>query len=66
MKAFFLVMNLLYGIPGLLLGVAAASSVTQNPVAAVLGFTIAGLAAVCLWLAKEAVSNGGNGPADVA
>ena len=57
MKTVFLAINLLYGIPGLLLGLAAASDATQNPVAAVLGLTIAGLAATCLWLAKETVSN---------
>ena len=34
----------------------AASDATQNPVAAVLGLTIAGLAVICLWLAKETVS----------
>ncbi|MBK7766403.1 MAG: hypothetical protein IPI44_09965 [Sulfuritalea sp.] len=66
MKAVFLAMNLLYGIPGLLLGVAAASNVTQNPVAGVLGVTIGGLAAVCLWLAKETLVNGSNSSADVA
>lgn len=58
MKALFVTMNLLYGIPGLLLGVAAASDVTQNPVAAVLGVTVGGLAAVCLWLAKESLTDG--------
>ena len=57
MKAFFVAINLLYGIPGLLLGIAAASNLTQNPVAAVLGITIGGLAIACLWLAREAVSN---------
>lgn len=60
MKAVFFAINLLYGIPGLLLGIAAVSSLTQNPVAAVLGITIGGLAGVCLWLAKEAVTDGRN------
>ncbi len=58
MKAFFVAINLLYGVLGLLLGIAAASTVTQNPVATVLGITVGGLAAVCLWLAKQPVSNG--------
>lgn len=66
MKAVFLAINLLYGIPGLLLGVAAASNVTQNPVAAVLGITIGGLAAFCLWLAKETATSGNNGPTSIA
>lgn len=66
MKALFVAMNLLYGIPGLLLGVAAASNVTQNPVAAVLGATIGGLAAVCLWLAKESVTDGGSSATHMA
>lgn len=66
MKAVFLAINLLYGIPGLLLGIAAVSNVTQNPVAAVLGITIGGLAAFCLWLAKETVTSGSNGPASIA
>jgi len=61
MKTVFLAINLLYGIPGLLLGLAAASDATQNPVAAVLGLTIAGLAAICLWLAKETVSTARTG-----
>ena len=66
MKAVFLAINLLYGIPALLLGVAAASNVTQNPVAAVLGITMAGLAAVCLWLAKETATSGSDRPRSIA
>jgi len=57
MKTFFVAINLLYGIPGLLLGIAAASNVTQNPGAAVLGITIGGLAIACLWLARETLAN---------
>ncbi|MCX7164482.1 MAG: hypothetical protein NT083_15840 [Rhodocyclales bacterium] len=57
MKIIFLAVNLIYGIPGLVLGIAASSGVAQNPVAAVLGFTVAGLATVCLWLAKESLAN---------
>ena len=59
MKAFFVAINLLYGIPGLLLGIAAASNAPQNPVAAALGITIGGLAIACLWLASETVGKGG-------
>ena len=66
MKAVFVAINLLYGIPGLLLGIAAASNVTQNPVAAVLGITIGGLAIACLWLARETLGNDRDTPSPVA
>jgi hypothetical protein len=55
MKKTFLAANLIFGIPGLLLGVAALSNVTQNPVAALVGVTVLGLATACLWLAKESL-----------
>lgn len=66
MKAVFVAINLLYGIPGLLLGIAAASSATQNPVAALLGITIGGLAIACLWLARETLSNDRDTPSPMA
>jgi len=62
MKNLFLAINLLYGIPGLLLAMVALSGVTQSPVAAVIGFTLCGLAAVCLWLSKECLSDTNAGP----
>lgn len=66
MKAVFVAINLLFGIPGLLLGIAAASSLTQKPLAAVLGITVAGLAVCCLWLARETLNNDGNTPSPAA
>jgi hypothetical protein len=55
MKKAFLAANLIFGIPGLVLGVAALTNVTQNPVAALVGVTTLALASACLWLAKESL-----------
>jgi hypothetical protein len=66
MKNLFLAINLLYGIPGLLLALVALSGVTQNPVAALIGLTLCGLAAVCLWLSKECLSATPAGPPTAA
>lgn len=62
MKTTFLAICLLFGIPGLVLGLMALSDLTRNPVAAVIGITVGGLAVVCLWLGKECLTDGQAGP----
>ena len=55
MKTTLVLLNLVSGILILLLGAAAFLSLTNNPLAAVVGVVAVTLAAVCLWLASEYV-----------